>query len=90
MKYRKKPVEIEAIKWNGSNVEEIKDFCDENAIIYHDLLLDGINCDSRRISIPTLDGIIRLDVGDYVIKEIDGEYYSCTPDIFEMTYEKCE
>lgn len=89
MKYRKKPVEIEAIKWNGSNVEEVINFCNDKVIVYHDQLLNGVKCDSYSISILTLEDVMRADIGDYIIKGVKGEYYPCKPDIFEMTYEKC-
>lgn len=90
MKYRKKPVEIEAIKWNGSNVEEVINFCNDKVIVYHEQLLNGVKCDSYSVSILTLEGVMGVDVGDYIIKGIKGECYPCKPDIFEMTYEKCE
>lgn len=76
--YIKKPVLIKSVKWEG-NVEEIKK-------------LEGINTfymdkDSGGLSIETLEGRMMADLGDYVIKGIQGELYPCKPDIFEMTYE---
>jgi hypothetical protein len=40
--------------------------------------------------IETLEGVHRADVGDWIIKGVKGEFYTCKPDIFEMTYGKAE
>ncbi len=78
-KYRKKPVVIEAIQWNGSNYKDIKDFCKE-AVIDQNLTL----------VIETLEGDHYAKEGDYIIKGVKGEFYPCKPDIFEKTYEEIE
>lgn len=41
----------------------------------------------RKIEIPTLEGIMTADIGDYIITGVHGEQYPCKPDIFEETYE---
>ena len=79
-KFRKKPVVIEAIQWTAENREEIAEFLG----------------DARRkvpgnpLQIYTLEGIMNVSVGDYIIKGIKGEFYPCKPDIFELTYEEEE
>jgi hypothetical protein len=80
-KYRKKPVIIEAVMWDGSqeSAQEINQF---NGGKFW-----AIN-DNRQMKIPTLEGIMLADVGDYIIKGIKGEFYPCKPDIFVATYEK--
>ena len=75
-KYRKKPVVIEAVKFTGDNWGDIETFVPSGK--YHD---DGT------FSIPTLEGLMHVSVGDYVIKGVQGEFYPCKPDIFEQTYE---
>lgn len=78
MKYRKKPVVIDAIQFLGdSNLEECLDFI-------------GGNCggDGSRIAIETLEGVMNCCRMDWIIKGVKGEYYPCKPDIFETTYEK--
>lgn len=83
MKYRSKPVIKEAIQWTGKNYEAVMNFTsDKLGIIkpWHD----------RSFLIPTLEGEMRADLGDYIIKGLKGEFYPCKPDIFEMTYEKVE
>jgi len=76
MKYRKKPVEIDAIQWTGDNKLEIFDFCNMSYI------------NDQELRIQTLEGSMIASVGDYIIKGVMGEFYPCKPDIFEMTYEK--
>jgi len=89
MKYRKKPVVIEAVKWNGINLQEIIDFVGK--------YLQYTICDTAYqvgkgkphvdMAIHTLEGDHICSEGDYIIKGIHGEFYPCKPDIFEETYE---
>jgi hypothetical protein len=91
MKYRKKPVEIEAVLWDGNRVSEATEWISEavntewgkpNGII-------RINDPAgNKIIINTLEGEMTAMPGDYIIKGVKGELYPCKPDIFEMTYEK--
>ena len=85
MKYRQKPIVIEAIKWDGTQ--------NGFELISHQFgnptnlkLLWGSNM--RRIfDIETLEGHHEVSPGDYVIRGVKGEFYPCKPEIFEMTYE---
>ena len=77
MRYRKKPVEIEAVQWTGENLEEIKKFAG-NSLTYIE----------QHVIIETLEGCRRVNKGDYIIKGIAGEFYPCKPDIFKATYEE--
>lgn len=91
MKYRKKPVEIEAIKWTGKNDLEIENFLGEYLEGYGDNLVKYYpsteQYKSKLMYIRTLEGIITASVGDYIIQGVDGEFYPCKPDIFEKTYD---
>lgn len=80
MKYRKKPVVVEAVQWNGNNHKEVIDFAENK--IWFDAL--------GNIWIATLEGDMVAKKGDYIIKGVQGEYYPCEPDIFEETYEELE
>jgi len=84
MKYRKKPVIIEAIKWDGNETtyDQIVKELDPEKIYLDVLYRDG------KIHINTLEGEVVGDMGDFIIKGVKGELYPCKPDIFEMTYEK--
>jgi hypothetical protein len=75
MKYRKKPVVVEAIRFTGANLSEIES------------LTNAVVTDGERVFIQTLEGDMLVTPGDMVIKGIAGECYPCKPDIFEATYE---
>jgi len=80
-KYRKKPVEVEAIQWTWENWDEIRSFIPKSKRI---LMPGG---DKPTLVIRTLEGDIIANYGDYIIKGIKGEYYPCKPEIFSLTYE---
>lgn len=82
MKYRKKPIVIEAVQWNGDNLEECLNFMSDNG--FHSY---GHN-HNKEIMIKTLEGNMVASVNDYIIKGVSGEFYPCKPDIFEKTYEE--
>ena len=86
--YRKKPVEIEAIQFTGSdeNYDEVVKFMGSENIAGECFI--GNSCDA--IFIKTLEGIMEASLNDYIIKGVQGEFYPCKPDIFEMTYDKVE
>jgi len=83
-KFRKKTVEIEAVKFTRNNWDEIKTFTNETA---HSLTIE------RRINgvatciIPTLEGQHIATEGDWIIKDVKGEFYPCKSDIFDTIYE---
>jgi hypothetical protein len=81
MKYRKKPVVIEAVQWTGNNLDELKSF------VPREVRHDKIN---QPMGIITLEGVMTITEGDWIIKGIKDEFYPCKPDIFEATYEKVE
>jgi len=75
--YKKKPVVVSAVKWDGTNLQEIKVFTEGKAMMKNITLV-----------IPTLEGAMAADIGSYIIKGVKGEYYPCREDIFEDTYEE--
>lgn len=79
MKYRKKPVVIEAVQWTGKNQTEIDKFCGMNVVWSED---------KKMFLVLTFEGAMLVSVSDYIIKGVNGEYYLCKPDVFEKTYEK--
>ena len=84
MKYRKKPVVIEAMQLQSDNVSKVLEWMGGKG-----LTSGGYDRnDMPFITIKTLEGEMTAIIGDYVIKGIKGEKYPCKPDIFEMTYEK--
>ena len=93
MKYRKKPVVIEAIQWDGKNHREMYNFLESDKVesyiepygrnfyIDHDKVRGGL-------IIKTLEGKHIASIGDYIIKGVNGEFYPCKPDVFFKSYEK--
>lgn len=80
MKFRKKPVVIEAIQWDGTNEYVLSNFMGELDVKYPEY----------QITIHTLEGDMVADKDDWIIKGIKGEFYPCKPNIFEQTYEPVE
>lgn len=86
MKYRKKPVAIEAIQWDGFNHVEIQAFCPTAHIAGHYAPAPL----KMQMIIPTLEGDHHASIGDFIIRGVQGEFYPCREDIFRMTYEPAE
>lgn len=88
MKYRKKPVVIEALQLNDRGLVAEDWFWDavsENTIITHDF--GKFHENPAWCEIKTLEGVMTAHTGDYIIKGVNGEIYPCKSDIFEKTYE---
>jgi hypothetical protein len=90
MRYRKKPIVVEAIQWDGTveGMDKIKSS-------FKELGTSLLSCNRTtgtvfHWSIITLEGMHVVSEGDYIIKGINGEFYPCKPDIFEKTYEAVE
>ncbi len=83
MKYRKKPVVIEAMQWDGSiqSADQIEDWSQHATYCY------GI---PPAIYVNTLEGEMRANPQDFIIRGVKGEFYPCKPDIFAATYEPAE
>lgn len=90
-KYRKKPVVIDAVQWDGLNIGEIVEFVGESLEyqIIDTAYEAGVAPPHVDMVIHTLEGDHRASVGDYIIKGVRGEFYPCKPDIFWQTYEEC-
>ncbi|MFG3509689.1 hypothetical protein ACGF5F_29775 [Streptomyces sp. NPDC047821] len=74
-KYRKRPVEIEAIQFTG-NFSELEKFVGGDAEFR-----------GGQLVIATLEGAMHASPNDWIIRGVEGEFYPCKPDIFEATYE---
>ena len=86
MKYRKKPVVIEAVRWTGENGSEIEAFCGAN-VLFGTIYEPEPVCAA---CIGALEGKMYAHLGDYIIKGVNGEFYPCKPDVFAKTYERVE
>lgn len=90
MKFRKKPIVIEAFKVEQRALwpEWFHAAVSVNHVITHGMGKFGegpVYCE-----ITTLEGVMRADDGDWIIQGVKGELYPCKPDIFAATYEKAE
>jgi len=101
MKFRKKPVIVEAHKWyqNGDHPEDKYELGKEGKLVRYYRTPDNDGREECKYCgyyihshgwIDTLEGGHIVCPGDWIIKGIQGEYYPCKPDIFEQTYEKVE
>lgn len=81
--YRKKPVEIQAVCYDGSagSARAVIEFAFQAGARHS---FDG----TESVVIPTLEGDMTVSSGDYVIRGVQGEFYPCKPDIFAATYEE--
>jgi len=91
--YRKKPVEIQALQYNGINVPDVISFT--NGEVHLHLESDtayeaGKAGQVYSLVIETLEGEMKAMRNDWIIKGVKGEFYPCKPDIFEATYELVE
>lgn len=75
---RKKPVVITAIQWTGDNATEILKF-----------MKTGVTCNPKEciLTISTLEGAMKANKGDYILRGVEGEFWPCKQSIFEKTYE---
>lgn len=82
MKYRKKPVVIEAVQFldTAESIQELAAFIDRTVRI-------GYATKPPTVTVRTLEGVMEANEGDFIIKGVKGEFYACKPDIFYMTYE---
>ena len=85
MKFRKKPIVIEAIQFTGYNHRQIYEWSEGQVQ----------SCKPWKenygwLKIPTLEGEMEAGEGDWIIKGIKNEFYPCKPEIFEATYERVE
>lgn len=92
MKFRKKPVIIEAMQFDGwiRTADPIcrwaNDGAEEPWITY--VTIRGVEAEDMMVH--TLEGDMGVSPGDWVIKGVKGEFYPCKPDIFEATYDRVQ
>ena len=78
-KYTKKPVTIDAVQWTGDNYDHVCEVLEISA--------GQIHPGDETLVIPTLEGLMTVSKGDFVIKGVAGELYPCKPEIFALTYD---
>lgn len=83
-KARKKPVEIEFIQYIGSNKQELYDWSNEVIHLAYE------SSDTYVLVVNTLEGTMTVNLNDYIVKGVNGEFYAVKPDVFEKTYDILE
>lgn len=78
MKYRKKPIIIEAEKWEGANLN-----CDNSMFQSPEVIIKS----DLGFMVSTIEGVMTGKLGDWLIRGVKGELYPCKPDIFAATYD---
>ena len=87
-KYRKKPVVIDAIRWVSDNLEHVIEFVDGSKPDMYGSWARYVDITQTvGFKISTLEGVMTVQLGDWIIRGVKGEYYPCKPDIFDSTYE---
>lgn len=88
-KFRKKPVEIEARQWVGTNWAELKEFTGDRFDVLD--ARDRENSDDPNATAQVLDALhstwVLVQDNDWIIRGVQGEFYPCRADVFEATYE---
>lgn len=82
--YRKKPVVIDAVQFQGDNAHELIDFDDS---FKPNGAPSRVAVSQFSFAVSTLEGVMSGKIGDWLIRGVKGELYPCKPDIFEATYE---
>lgn len=80
MKYRKKPVVVDAVQWHGQCTDSLPAWCDRRVALVH-------TDNGWRLQVRTLEGELFASPGDWLICGIQAEVYPCKPDVFAATYE---
>ena len=88
MKFRKKPIVIEAFQYEGHfKVQDNVPSWLLSALASNDIYYDFTENGDLGLYIKTLEGRLHVSIDDYIIQGVQGELYPCKPDIFEKTYE---
>ena len=88
MKFRKKPVVIEAVQLTKKGLASMPEWL--KPLVDHGIVQLAIAVEGHRVYISTLEGTMTAIPGDWIIRGVKGEVYPCKPDIFEATYEAVE
>ncbi|MGH3953680.1 MAG: hypothetical protein ACRDTI_06555 [Mycobacterium sp.] len=94
-RFRKKPVEIEAMQWPNDDDDSYDARCQRAAVhrwVWGNggktwIVTPKANLSDVHAIVQTLEGDMRISPADWIIRGVAGEFYLCKPDIFEQTYE---
>lgn len=84
--FRKLPVEVQAMRWMGESPDLLVEWVRSCAGPGHiSSMWAGMG---NEVSILTLEGRMKVNPGDWVVRGVKGEFYPCKPEIFDLTYEE--
>lgn len=92
----KKPVTIQALLWDGSNLKQVEEFTGDklemidngsDTIGHKANTFVSFKLSTQELFIMTLEGEMKVSNGDFIIKGVQGEFYPCKPDVFNATYD---
>lgn len=86
MKYVKKPVVIDALRWTGKNLEEVEQFAGMNLYLNTVGEIRIGTIEAQTAEHLTVRGVMTARIGDWIIRGIAGEFYPCKSDIFDASY----
>ncbi len=88
-RFRKKPVEVEAVQWTGNNEADLATFTDNRFAALS--AEDRANCDDLAATAQVFDVLhstwVLVQTGDWIIRGVSGEFYPCRDEVFQQTYE---
>lgn len=92
MKFRKKPVVIDAFQWNGEWADVIAwlDSMSDGPFVIPFGSVPPITKEGDQLVIKTPHGPTTANEGDWIIKDSDGDFYPCTDSVFKATYEQVD
>lgn len=91
MKFKQKPVMVDAIQWDGTNYDELKKFTDGAVKV---LYTSSNNAKDIRIGLEvdedpySSEYSVPIDLKDWIVKDVDGAFYPCKEKIFDLIYEE--
>lgn len=83
LRVRKKPVEVQAMLYDGTNDKAVSEWVNDQPRLFAAHRIKGGDV----LLIPTLEGVMEAQIGDYIIRGLRGEFYPCKPDIFAKSYD---
>ena len=80
-RYQKKPVVVDAVQWMADNTKDVLEFIGEP-------LTTQVSPDGKKIRMFTPEGYMTASLHDWIIKGVEGEFYPCKPNIFDLCYKE--
>ena len=90
-KFVKRPIVVNAVKYDGTNGNEIVQYANE-MLQFQSYTTEECYVDDKtnNLYVQSMEGTMRALVGDYIIQGPFGEFYPCKPDIFDATYSEID